>query len=122
LKILIVDDEDDIRRIGRLSLAHLGGMEVVEAASGSEGIERAAAEKPDGILLDLMMPGLDGRETLAGLRAHASTSDIPVIFLTAKPLDQEGPKLRELSVAGVLAKPFDPIQLPREVQALLEKR
>jgi CheY-like chemotaxis protein len=117
LKILIIDDEDDIRRIARLSLTKLGKMEVVEAGSGPEGVRKAAEEKPDAILLDVMMPGLDGPGTLAALRSNPATAAIPVVFLTAKAMASEVERLRSLGAKAVLTKPFDPLTLPNEVRA-----
>lgn len=119
MKILIIDDEDDIRKIARLSLSRVGGMEVVEAASGADGVRKAEAERPDAILLDVMMPGLDGPGTLALLRAGEATAKIPVLFLTAKVMAAEVERLRALGAVAVLTKPFDPMKLPSEVQAAL---
>jgi two-component system OmpR family response regulator len=120
MKVLIIDDDADIRSIVRLSLSHLGGMEVVEAATGAEGVRKAQDEKPDVILLDMMMPAMDGSATLAALRAQPATATTPVIFLTAKAMRAEIDRLRALGAAGVLIKPFDPRTLPGEVRALLE--
>jgi CheY-like chemotaxis protein len=122
MKVLIIDDEADIRSIVRLSLSRLGGMEVVEAASGAEGVRKAQDEKPDVILLDMMMPAMDGSATLAALRAQPATAATPVIFLTAKAMRAEIDRLRALGAAGVLIKPFDPRTLPGEVRALLESQ
>ena len=119
MKILLIDDEDDIRRIARLALTRVGGMEVVDAASGLEGVRKAEQERPDAILLDVMMPGLDGPSTLAALRANPATARIPVLFLTAKAMSAEVQRLKELGVAGVLIKPFDPMTLASQVRALL---
>jgi CheY-like chemotaxis protein len=96
-------------------------MEVVDASSGADGIEKAAAEQPDAILLDVMMPMLDGPSTLAALRNQPATSKIPVIFLTAKAMPSEVERLRSLGAAGVLTKPFDPMTLASQVRALLEQ-
>jgi len=122
MKVLIIDDDADIRSIARLSLSRLGGMEVVEAASGAEGVRKAQDEKPDVILLDMMMPAMDGSATLAALRAQPATAATPVIFLTAKAMRAEIDRLRALGAAGVLIKPFDPRTLPGEVRALLESQ
>jgi CheY-like chemotaxis protein len=121
VKILIIDDEDDIRKIAKLSLGRVGGMEVVEAGSGAEGVKKAAAERPDAILLDVMMPGIDGPATLALLRAGEITSKIPVMFLTAKAMAAEIERLKALGAVAVLTKPFDPMKLPSEVKAALER-
>jgi CheY-like chemotaxis protein len=122
MKILIIDDDDDIRSIARLSLGRLGGMEVIEAASGAEGVRKGRDEKPDVILLDVMMPAMDGSATLAALRSQPATSATPVIFLTAKAMRVEIERLTGLGAAGVLTKPFDPRTLPAQVQALVDAR
>jgi CheY-like chemotaxis protein len=120
MKILIIDDEADIRRVARLSLVKIGGMEVLDAASGAEGARTAAAETPDAILLDVMMPGLDGPATLDALRADPRTAGIPVVFLTAKAMPEEVKRLLAMGVRGVLNKPFDPMTLPSQLRAALE--
>jgi DNA-binding response OmpR family regulator len=119
MKILIIDDEDDIRAISRLALGRVGGMDVVDAASGKSGIEKAMTEAPDAILLDVMMPDLDGPETFGVLKADSRTARIPVIFLTAKAMASEVDRLRALGAAGVLTKPFDPMSLAASVRAIL---
>ena len=83
-RILVIDDENDIREIAQLSLEMMGGWTVVTARSGQEGIDKAIAEQPEAILLDVMMPEMDGPTTLQQLQANAVTKHIPVIFLTAK--------------------------------------
>ncbi len=118
-KVLLIDDEDDIRRIARLSLSRVGKMDVVEAHGGAEGVARAAAEQPDVILLDMMMPGMDGPATLAALRAQPETEKIPVVFLTAKAMPSEVRRLTALGALGVLTKPFDPLTLPQQLRDLL---
>jgi CheY-like chemotaxis protein len=121
MKILVIDDEADIRRIAMLSLSRVGGMQVVEAGSGPDGVRKAEAERPDAILLDVMMPGMDGPATLAMLRAGEATSKIPVVFLTAKAMTTEIERLKALGAVAVLTKPFDPMKLPAEVKAALER-
>ena len=122
MKVLILDDDADIRSIARLSLSRLGGMEVVEAAGGAEGVRKAQNEQPDVILLDMMMPVMDGSATLAALRSQPATAATPVIFLTAKAMRVEVERLRALGAAGVLIKPFDPRTLPGDVRALVESQ
>lgn len=121
MRILLIDDEPDIRMIARMSLSVLGGMDVVEAASGTEGVDVARRSAPDGILLDMMMPSLDGAGTLALLRADPVTSGIPVIFLTAKAMTDEVARLHGMGAAGVLTKPFDPETLAERVRSILER-
>jgi CheY-like chemotaxis protein len=116
-RVLLVDDEDDIRLVARASLERLAGWEVLAASSGREGIALAKAERPDAIVLDVMMPGLDGPGTLVELRADTATADIPVVFLTAKVQAAERRRLEELGAAGVVAKPFDPMTLAGELSS-----
>jgi CheY-like chemotaxis protein len=120
VKVLLVDDEVDIRRIAALSLSGVGGMEVAQASGGLEGISKAREDRPDVILLDMMMPGLDGLATFRTLRSDPETSAIPVVFLTAKAMSAEVDRLRALGARGVLIKPFDPMALPRLLRELLE--
>ena len=119
MKVLIIDDEADIRAIVRMSLTSLGGMDVIEAAGGAEGVRIAGTEKPDVILLDMMMPGMDGVATLTALRSQPATAATPVIFLTAKAAGHEVDRKMSLGAAGVLIKPFDPRTLPDDVRALV---
>jgi CheY-like chemotaxis protein len=118
-RILIVDDEDDIREVAQVSLELLGHYEVLTASCGRDGVDSARADQPDAILLDVMMPDLDGPATLAALRADPATRDIPVLFLTAKTSAAEQTRLAKLSVAGILTKPFDPLKLAADVAAAL---
>jgi two-component system, OmpR family, response regulator len=119
MKVLIIDDDDDLRLIARLSLARVGGMTVAEAASGAAGLESARVDRPDVILLDVMMPGMDGAATLAALRQDPATAAIPVVFLTAKAMRGEVERLRALGAAGVLTKPFDPRTLADDLRAVI---
>jgi CheY-like chemotaxis protein len=120
MKVLIIDDEDDIRCVAALGLGILGGVEVVEADTGKEGVNKAAAEKPDVILLDMMMPEMDGPATLAALRDCPDTNHIPVIFLTARAMTNEVEQLKQMGAKGILTKPFDPTLLATQVRAILE--
>ena len=117
--LLIVDDDDDIRDVAQLALEMGSPWTLLTADSGAAGIELLRSTTPDAILLDVMMPGLDGLATLKALRSDPRTRDIPVIFLTAKSRPADRDRLRQLDVAGVLAKPFDPIELPAQIAALL---
>ena len=117
-KILLIDDDPDLRLIGRLSLTRIGKWEVVEAESGPQALEQARAEQPDLILLDVMMPGMDGVTTLTELRKEPATAEIPVIFMTAKAQPHEIARYHELGAAGVITKPFDPMELPDRILEL----
>ena len=118
-RVLIVDDEDDIREVAQMSLEMVAGWEVIPARSGGEGVRLAARHRPDAILLDVMMPGMDGPATAERLRDRAETAAIPVILLTAKVQPADRRRLEALGVAGVLAKPFDPMELAAQVSGLL---
>lgn len=115
----MVDDEDDVREVAQISLEMMAGWEVIPARSGEEALRRAAEERPDAILLDVMMPDLDGPATVRRLREDPATAAIPVILLTAKAATHERQRLAALPVAGVLSKPFDPMELSRQVSETL---
>ncbi len=117
--ILVIDDDDDIREIAQLTLELGASWNVITASSGAEGVSTALSAAPDAILLDVMMPGLDGPATFARLQDDERTRGIPVVFLTAKARPAERERLLGLGVAGVLAKPFDPMALPGEIAAVL---
>ena len=119
MRVLVVDDEDDIRRVVRLSLEKVGGMEVLEAPGGAEGVREAETQQPDVILLDVAMPAMDGVATLSALRANPATSRIPVVLLTAKPITPAVRRLEDLGAQAILAKPFDPLLLPGQLRRLL---
>ena len=118
-KVLMVDDEPDIRRIGQMSLRAVGKWEVALAASGAEALRAAIEGRPDVILLDVMMPGMDGPATLSALRGDPATAAIPVIFMTAKVQQHEVERYLALGAAGVIKKPFDPMTLPDEVRRIV---
>ena len=119
LKVLIIDDDPDVRKIANVSLSYLGGMDVIEASSADEGVERASREHPDVILLDIMMPRTDGVGAIAALRQQPVTSDIPVIFLTARAAEDAESLVERTGARGLLSKPFDPTMLARDLRALL---
>lgn len=118
MKVLIVEDEADLRLILRLSLRERH-IAVVEAACGADGVALARAEQPDIVVLDVMMPGMDGPATLEALRADPTTRHIPVVFLTAKAMRSEVDRLLSLGAAGVLVKPFDPLALADALERML---
>jgi CheY-like chemotaxis protein len=117
-RALLVDDEEDIRRVARMSLERVGGWTVVDAGSADEALAAAEVDRFDAVLLDVMMPDVDGPSTLGLLRPLLGP-DVPVIFLTAKVQPADVARLREMGAAGVIAKPFDPMGLPDEVARLL---
>jgi DNA-binding response OmpR family regulator len=119
-KVLVIDDEAPIRLLCRVNL-EAERMDVIEAADGPSGVEKARNESPDVILLDVMMPGLDGWNVAQQLLADASTSGIPIIFLTARAEFRD--RARGLDIGGVdyITKPFNPLELAPLVQRLLER-
>ena len=119
-KILLIDDDPDVRRIGLMSLRKLGGFEVLLAASGAEGLVMAEQLLPDLVLLDINMPGLDGMVTIAELKKSPMAKGIPVIFLTGA-RELLGPeKLLQVGAIGVIYKPLDPLRLPTQARELVE--
>jgi CheY-like chemotaxis protein len=119
-KVLVIDDEEDVRYILRMSLGRVAQFTVVDASSGEEGLALAKSEQPAFILLDMMMPGLDGVAVFRRLRAAPETAAIPVIFLTAKAMAYELQRLTDLGAKGVILKPFDPLTLASQITAILE--
>jgi len=115
-RILIIDDEDDIREVVQITLEEMAGWETAGAASGTEGLARAQSTTPDAILLDVMMPGEDGPSVLGKLKADPRTAAIPVIMLTAKARTERNPPA---GAAGVIVKPFDPRRLAGQVAELV---
>ena len=118
-RIVIVDDTPDVRLLFQMALEIDGRFEVVgTAADGREAIAVCEAEQPDGILLDVMMPEMDGPDTLDALRRDPVLGDVPVIFLTAKVQAAERTRFVEMDVTGLIAKPFDPMTLPAQIAEL----
>ena len=118
-RILVVDDDELLREVAQTALELVGGWQVSTAQSGDQAQQQARTERPDAILLDVMMPGLDGPTTVNALRADPTTRDIPIIFLTAKmPSDDLG-EWQPLHLAGVIPKPFNPMTLAADMAALL---
>ncbi|MBF2063121.1 MAG: response regulator [Calothrix sp. C42_A2020_038] len=118
-RILIIDDEFDIRAVAELALKTVGGWQVSTAASGSEGLAKAVDEHPDVILLDVMMPDMDGIATFHALQANPITQSIPVILLTAKVQAAEQRQFSELGVRAIITKPFKAMKLPRQIDTIL---
>ncbi len=118
-RILVVDDDDDVRRLASMALSRVGGHEVTSVSSGAECISALRDGLPDVVVLDVMMPGMDGPTTLEAIRDDHATRDLPVVFLTAGVVDADVDRLRALSVAGILNKPFDPLQLSRQLGEIL---
>ena len=118
-QILIIDDEADIQTIARLGLTVIGGWKVITAISGEAGIAQAKAHRPDAILLDVMMPDMDGAATARALKADSDTHTIPIVFLTAKAQAVDRKRLYGLGAQGVISKPFDPTTLASQIAGFL---
>lgn len=116
LRVLYVDDEPDIRELVGISLGLDPDIQTKSCASGSDALVAAAEWLPDLILLDVMMPSMDGPQTLQHLREKATTAEIPVVFMTARAQPRELAQFLSLGAAGIIPKPFDPIGLAGEVK------
>ncbi len=118
-RVLIIDDEDDIREIAQASLELMAGLEVLVACSSQEGLLKAVAEQPDAILLDVMLPDMDGASTFQQLQANPKTRHIPVILLTARVQPSDQSRFAALGVTAVITKPFKPAKLATQLLDLL---
>jgi len=114
--ILVVDDEHDVVVVADIALSRIGGYQVSVCTSGAEALDHLEQNSPDLVLLDVMMPDLDGPATLQRMRMDPRTARIPVAFVTARHQPRDLYRYRLLGVAGVIAKPFDPMALPSQVQ------
>ena len=119
--VLIIDDEEDVKEIAQMGLEMAADWNVITASSGKEGLSLAETSQPEVILLDLMMPDWDGKETLKQLKANQNTANIPVILMTAKTQSAIAPELAQLDLVGVITKPFRPLQLPEQISEILSK-
>ena len=120
-RILYVEDDGDIRTITAMALEAVGGFTVISCDSGKEALATAPGAKADLILLDVMMPGMDGLATLSALRGLSQTADTPVIFMTAKVQASEIQNYMCLGVSDVIAKPFDPMTVSTQIGAIWQK-
>lgn len=120
--VLYVDDEPDIREIASLALSGVGGLRVTLCSSGAEALAQMPLARPDMVLLDVMMPMMDGPAVMVKLRGDPATADIPVVFLTAKAQAAEMQSYLRLGALGVIAKPFDPLALADQLKALWRRR
>ena len=117
-KILMAEDEADIQMVARLALEAVGGFTVEICSSGGEALKAAPGFAPDLILLDMMMPGMDGVTTLQELRNLPQTASTPVIFMTAKVQPHEVARYKELGAIDVISKPFDPMTLSADISKI----
>ena len=121
-RILCVEDEPDIQAIARLALEAVGGFNVRICSSGEDALGDAQSFAPDMILLDVMMPGMDGPTILKALQGIPELARIPVVFMTAKVHPGEVAQYRSLGAADVIPKPFDPMTLPDQIRKIWEQR
>jgi two-component system, OmpR family, alkaline phosphatase synthesis response regulator PhoP len=119
-RILIIDDEPDIREATQVCLEVAKGWEVLTASSSNEGLAKAAAEQPDAVLLDVMMPDRDGLVTFEQMQANPMTRHIPVILLTAKAQPADRRRYLQLKLAAVITKPYDPLTLADQIAEILD--
>lgn len=118
-RILIIDDEETIQTVVQFGIKMAAGWDVLIAGSGAQGIQTAQMEKPDVILLDVMMPDMDGITTFKALQSQVETEQIPVILLTAKAQTAEKRQFNDLGVSGVITKPFNSLHLPEQISRIL---
>ena len=121
-RVLCVEDEEDIRTVATLALEVHGGFKVCACASGAEAIQQAPAFRPQLLLLDVMMPGMDGPTTLKSLRTMTGLEETPVVFMTAKVQPDEVAYYRELGAVDVISKPFDPMNLAGQLREIWGRR
>lgn len=120
-RILYVEDDPDIQTVASLALEVVGGFNVKICSSGRQAVEEVMSFAPDLILLDVMMPGMDGPSTLIALRQLPSLENVPVVFMTAKVQPHEVSQLIALGVESVIAKPFDPMTLSSQIRSIWEQ-
>lgn len=120
-RVLYVEDEADIRTVAKLALEAIGGFTVMTCASGEEALDGVESFAPDIILLDVMMPGMDGPSLLAQLRSLPALSAVPVAFMTAKVQPAEVAHFKSLGARAVIAKPFDPMTLADQVRSIWQE-
>jgi CheY-like chemotaxis protein len=118
-RLLMIDDEETIQLVVKFGINMAAGWDVIAASSGKIGLDTAQKELPDAILLDVMMPEMDGIATFKALQANPITAKIPVIFLTAKAQTTERSQFNELGVSGVITKPFNSLDLPEQIAKIL---
>lgn len=117
-RVMHVEDDDDIREITRMALEAFGMLDVCSCASGAEALAAIDDYMPDLLLIDVMMPDMDGPAVLEALRRRGAGRDVPAIFVTAKAAEGEHQALKREGVVGIITKPFDPVSLADEVKSL----
>lgn len=120
-RILYVEDDADIQAVGELALAHVGGFTVELCRSGQEALDKVADFQPDLILLDVMMPGIDGIETFNALKEQGHLDNTPVVFMTAKVQEEDLARYRQLGITDIISKPFDPMSLSDRIREIWQQ-
>ena len=120
IKLLHVEDDADIREIAEMSLTMSGEFDVIQCETGEVALQRVKDFTPDIILLDMMMPGLTGIETLAEMRKMPHLADVPAVFMTARAQAELVTDVKALGASDVISKPFNPLDLPEQIKAILE--
>ena len=120
-RILYVEDDDDIRQVSQVALEDVGGYEVKLCESGQRALDTVTSFNPDLILLDVMMPDMDGIETFQKLQERGALENVPVILMTAKVHPEEMARYREMGVFDVIPKPFDPMSVSEEIARIWER-
>jgi CheY-like chemotaxis protein len=121
IRVLLVEDDPDIQLVASLALSDIGGLTVSVCGSGREALSAVTSFRPDLVLLDVMMPDMDGVAVLHALRARPETSRTPVVFMTARAQSHEVARYRELGSLGVITKPFEPATLAESLRGLWER-
>lgn len=120
IRLLHVEDDPDIREIAHMALSLSGDFDILQCPSGKDALEKAEDFAPDIVLLDMMMPGMTGRETLEKMRTLPAVQSVPAIFMTARARLDEVDELRKIGAAEVISKPFDPLTLADQIKAVIQ--
>ena len=121
MKVLLIEEDDDVRSVAVLSLKLIGGVQVVEADGREKGMQLALSEKPDAILMDFLNFESDGVPAISELKSNPETADIPVVFLTTRSLSSDADIMLKLGAKGILHKPFDPMTLASEIREIIRQ-
>lgn len=119
-RIMLAEDDPDIAELARIALEDFGGFELAHFPAGEEALKGLESSRPDIIILDYRMPGMNGAEVLRRIRANPALNDIPVVFMTASVMPQHVESLLRLGAAEVIAKPFDPLTLAERIEGIYE--
>ncbi len=122
ISVVYVEDDPDLRELVEIIFARKAGMQIVALEPDPDVLEQVRKARPDIVMLDVMMPGIDGRTLASAMKTDPELATVPFVFMTAKARPQELEDLRGLGALGVISKPFDPLKLPDEVRRLLAKK